>query len=82
MHNSGMAADLGFEGGSFKSMPPDVQQWVHENAGNYGLKFPMGHEPWHIEPVETRGGAPWQGQLPRIDPMSTGAIDAAKQAQE
>lgn len=81
MHNSGMAADLGFEGGSFRSMPPDVQKWVHENAGRYGLKFPMDHEPWHVEPVETRGGQPWQGQLPGqgIDTSAiTGSINEVK----
>lgn len=86
-HNKGNAADLGFDGGSFKSMPPDVQQWLHSNAGKYGLKFPLGNEPWHIEPMETRGGAPWAGKLPSmklpgVDPMTTGSIDALRQAQE
>lgn len=45
-HNHGLAADLGFSG--------DGEAWAHANAGKYGLVFPMGHEPWHIEPVNAR----------------------------
>lgn len=48
-HNHGDAADLGFQS-------EDVRKWVHANAGKYGLKFPLGHEPWHVEAQETRGG--------------------------
>lgn len=44
-HNHGIAADLGFEN-------DEVRSWVHANAGKFGLHFPMGHEPWHIEPVD------------------------------
>ena len=44
-----MAVDLGF--GS-----PEVKDWVHQNAGAYGLTFPMAHEPWHIELVGGRSG--------------------------
>lgn len=42
-HNVGLAADLQF--GS-----PEVQQWFHQNAGQFGLGFRMANEPWHIEP--------------------------------
>lgn len=42
-HNYGLAADLSF--GS-----PEVQQWFHQNAGQFGLGFRMANEPWHIEP--------------------------------
>lgn len=59
MHNQGTAADLGFNGGAFGSMPEDARRWLHENAPRYGLKFPLGHEPWHIEKQETRGGSPF-----------------------
>ena len=45
-HNHGLAADLGYTG--------DGEQWAHANAGRYGLVFPMGHEPWHVEPVGAR----------------------------
>lgn len=44
-HNHGIAADLSFEN-------DEVRSWVHANAGKFGLHFPMGHEPWHIEPVD------------------------------
>ena len=47
-HNWGVAADLGFDG--------DAQQWAHDNAGRFGLIFPMDWEPWHIEPVGVRDG--------------------------
>lgn len=53
-HNNGLAADLGY--GSV-----NVEQWVHENAGRYGLGFRMGNEPWHIEPqnvTSMMAGAP------------------------
>lgn len=48
-HNHGKAADLGWMGGSFKSMPKHARDWLHANAGKYGLNFRMGWEPWHIE---------------------------------
>ena len=47
MHNHDLASDLGYES-------DDVKKWVHENAANYGLHFPMGHEPWHVEPIGAR----------------------------
>jgi hypothetical protein len=43
-HNHGTAADLRYA-------DDDVKAWVHANAKNYGLHFPMRHEPWHIEPM-------------------------------
>lgn len=54
-HNSGRAVDLSYNGQSLKHAPKEVRDWVHQNAGNYGMYFPMGHEPWHIEPMGTRG---------------------------
>lgn len=48
-HNRGDAADLKFAS-------PAVRAWVHANAAKYGLAFPMGHEPWHIELAGARGG--------------------------
>lgn len=47
-HNHGGAVD-------FKFLDPSAQDWVHKNAANFGLKFPMAHEPWHVEMGE---GAP------------------------
>jgi hypothetical protein len=49
-HNHGQAVDLKF-------LNPAAQQWVHANAKQYGLHFPMAHENWHIEPIGARGGA-------------------------
>lgn len=48
-HNHGTAADLKF-------MSPAAQQWVHANAANFGLAFPLKHEPWHVELADARGG--------------------------
>lgn len=47
-HNHGNAADLKF-------LNPAALTWAHENAGKYGLAFPMGHENWHIELAGARG---------------------------
>lgn len=55
-HNHGSAADLSYDGKSLAQAPADVVAWVHQNAGNYGLKFPLANENWHVEMVETRGG--------------------------
>src|SRR5262245_234492 len=44
MHNRRMAADLGFAS-------PEDEAWAHQHAADYGLRFRMGHEPWHIEPI-------------------------------
>lgn len=49
-HEEGIAADLGYES-------PAVKRWVHENAAKFGLHFPLGNEPWHIEPAGSRGAA-------------------------
>lgn len=48
-HNHGNAADLRF-------LSPDAQAWVHQNAQNYGLSFPLSNENWHIELAGARGG--------------------------
>lgn len=48
MHNHGTAADLAY-------LSPAALKWVHDNAQNYGLHFPLGNENWHIEPIGSRG---------------------------
>lgn len=48
-HNRGMAADLSYGNSA-------ARQWIHANAGRYGLAFPLGHENWHIELAGARGG--------------------------
>lgn len=47
-HNHGLAVDL-------KYLDDTARQWAHQNAANFGLHFPMSHEPWHIEMVGSRG---------------------------
>lgn len=44
-HELGLAADLAFADAA-------VRTWAHRNATRFGLRFPLAHEPWHIEPVE------------------------------
>ncbi len=46
-HEKGNAGDLRFADDS-------TRKWAHENAGKYGLMFPLGNEPWHIEPYKNR----------------------------
>ena len=48
-HVRGDAADLGWKGGSFKSMPPEAVKWLHDNAPQFGMVFRLANEPWHIE---------------------------------
>lgn len=49
-HNKGNAADLGYSSDAAK-------QWVHQNAGSFGLSFPLGNEDWHIEDETARAAA-------------------------
>ena len=62
-HNTGQAADLRFANDA-------ARQWVHENAGQYGLHFPMSWEPWHIEIVGSRDGQPVYAAVPGPDPQT------------
>jgi hypothetical protein len=66
MHNVGLAADLTFG-------DPGAREWAHAHAGEYGLRFRMGHEPWHIEPTAGRNlaavhDAPGQRRVAAGDP--------------
>ena len=49
-HNHGNAADLEY-------LSPQAMEWVHQNAGKYGLAMPLSNEDWHIELASARGGA-------------------------
>lgn len=69
MHNEGLAADLSFD--------PGAGPEVHALASQYGLKFPMPYENWHIEPQETRGG----GTIPAPTDQSSALAFAPQQAQ-
>ncbi|MDR6954889.1 hypothetical protein J2X65_004265 [Ancylobacter sp. 3268] len=55
-HNHGDAADLSYNGESLSKAPKEVVDWLHQNAGAHGLKFPLANENWHVEVAETRGG--------------------------
>jgi hypothetical protein len=64
-HNHGEAMDLAAEGRPAKEFANTAAgKWLHANAEKYGLYFPMGHEPWHIEQrggrreVAAKGGSP------------------------
>ena len=58
-HGFGIAADLSFNGTSCSGGWDcnEAAKWVHANAANYGLKFRMSWEPWHIEPENVQGGS-------------------------
>lgn len=58
-HQHGDAYDLEYGNDAARS-------WVHENAGKFGLAFPMGHEPWHIELAGARGA---------VEPPATGGLN-------
>jgi septum formation inhibitor MinC len=49
-HNKGNAADLGYGSDA-------ARRWAHENAGKFGLSFPLSNENWHIEDSDARGKA-------------------------
>lgn len=77
-HNFGGAADLqGFGLGKKRTVSDETFNWVHGNAQNYGMAFPMDYEPWHIQmagpagqagPGASRVGPPTPA--PPTDPMS------------
>lgn len=48
-HNHGHAADLRYAS-------KEAREWAHANAGKFGLAFPLGNEPWHIELASARSG--------------------------
>lgn len=76
-HNHGDAADLGWKGSRFAAAPKEVRDWVHANAARYGLTFPMGHEPWHIETVGAR-----KGDRPTKDDVIQNRIEQAHEGTE
>lgn len=60
-------------------MTPEARAWVHANASKYGLSFPLGNEPWHIELATARGGPqPTLAYAPMVKKTpAAAAIDAA-----
>lgn len=53
-HGHGNASDLGY-------LSPAARAWAHQNAGKYGLAFPLANEDWHIELASARGGPALHG---------------------
>ena len=77
-HGNGNAADL-------KYASDAARQWAHDNAAQYGLAFPLGNEPWHIELASARGGpqgASPQGQAPQGGNALAMAPQGAPQGQQ
>lgn len=70
-HNHGMAVDL--------VRNQAALDWVHENAGRFGLGFPMAHEPWHIEPMEGKKRKPLP-VAPTIDKLPLPPVPEAPRA--
>jgi hypothetical protein len=69
-HNSGEAVDLQFQdrGAGLGGKRTESVKWAHANAKKFGLTFPLGHEDWHIEPVEAReGGKRYGGNYAKGD---------------
>jgi Bacterial protein of unknown function (DUF882) len=56
LHTDRLAADLALNGVRLDRLPAAQQQALQHSAGQYGLKFPMSWEAWHVEPFSTRGG--------------------------
>lgn len=70
-HLHGRAVDLTYNGQRLDKAPQEVRDWVHSNAKKYGLFFPMGHEPWHIEPTRGEGSSTVAARSDNIAPRST-----------
>lgn len=49
LHEKGMAADI--------SGSASAKAWAARNAARFGLTFPLGNEPWHVELAGARGGS-------------------------
>jgi hypothetical protein len=88
-HNHGTAADLAGFGVGEGGVSPATKAWVHGNAAQFGLEFPMDYEPWHIQlagnvPAGGGGGAPALGTTlaaavdPRMAALQIGQTDPWK----
>jgi LAS superfamily LD-carboxypeptidase LdcB len=66
-HGKGQAVDLRYGDQA-------AREWAHQHAAEYGLNFPLGNEPWHIEPIGIRN-ATMQASRQVTSPQQ--AVDAA-----
>jgi lambda family phage tail tape measure protein len=67
-HNKGNAADLGYGSDA-------ARRWVHANASNYGLNFPLSNENWHIEDASARS-KDTAAEIDRLTQAATRQSDA------
>ena len=84
-HQSGEAVDLqyGDRGAGLGGKRTAAVEWAHKNAAKYGLHFPLGHEDWHVEPVEAReGGKRFGGQYKQGQPLFKGAVARSTSPQD
>lgn len=79
-HNHGNAVDIWYNGQRLDKAPAEVRDWVHANAGAYGLRFPMSWEAWHIEPANARGGGAGSTAVAARDGVSARASMASYDA--
>ncbi|WKL42066.1 D-alanyl-D-alanine carboxypeptidase family protein [Sinorhizobium meliloti] len=70
-HNHGNAADLGYSSGQ-------ARQWMHANAGNFGLSFPLANENWHIEDADARNKQV-SAEIEKLTQAATQQADAYRQ---
>lgn len=67
-HNKGNAADLGYGSDA-------ARQWVHSNANQFGLSFPLKNEDWHIEDASARS-KDTAAEIDRLTQAATRQSDA------
>lgn len=79
-HNFGLAFDLKFPGGA------RGVRWAQENAGRFGLHFPVEGEYWHAEPIWGRqassGRAPVTSVTADLGPQTVSPAQARDRAKE
>ncbi|MQT13638.1 phage tail length tape measure family protein [Segnochrobactrum spirostomi] len=69
-HNRGLAADLSYSSA-------DARSWAHDNAGRYGLSFPLDNEAWHVEPLGLRSAQGGGSAAEAVDALARSARDAS-----
>lgn len=72
-HERGFASDLQYA-------TPAASAWAHANASRYGLTFPLGNEPWHVEPVGARQGQPTAVSAKAVSAGTKDSLSAALEA--
>jgi hypothetical protein len=63
-HELGMAADLKFSS-------PAAEAWAHAHGADFGVRFPVGREPWHAEPERGASFNERFGSMPGLSGRSS-----------